>query len=74
MHEGRVYAADARNARIQVFDSGYPHRIFGRDVLERPMNLSIRDGLLYVADYFTDAIEVFTWTGLTGEAFAPPTA
>ncbi len=63
VHEGRVFVADARNARIQVFDNGYPHRIFGRDVLERPMNLSIRDGLLYVADYFTDSIEVF---GLDG--------
>ncbi|MDT8450636.1 MAG: 6-bladed beta-propeller [Wenzhouxiangellaceae bacterium] len=63
VHEGLVYVADARNARIQVFDSGYPHRIFGQGVLKRPMNLSIRDGRLYVADYFTDSIEVF---GLDG--------
>lgn len=59
----QVYVADARNGRIQVFDNGYPHRIFGQDVLERPMNLSIRDGVLYVADYFTDSIEVFDLDG-----------
>lgn len=62
-HESQVYVADARNARIQVFVGGYPHRIFGQEMLERPMNLSISNGLLYVADYFTDSIEVFDLDG-----------
>ena len=63
VHEGLVYVADARNARIQVFDSGVSRMNFGQQIVERPMNLSIRDGLLYVADYFTDSIEVFDLDG-----------
>ena len=63
VHQGLVYVADARNARIQVFDSGVSRMNFGQQIVERPMNLSIRDGLLYVADYFTDSIEVFDLDG-----------
>ena len=63
VHQGLVYVADARNARIQVFDRGVARMSFGQQRLKRPMNLSIRDGMLYVADYFTDSIEVFDLAG-----------
>ena len=63
VHGNLVYVSDARNGRIQMFDEGEPNRIFGQQIVERPMNLSIRDGLLYVADYFTDSIEVFDLDG-----------
>jgi len=63
VHDARVYVADARNARIQVFSGSDHDRSFGHEVLKRPMNLSIRNGRVYVADYFTDSIEVFTLDG-----------
>lgn len=63
VHGARVYVADARNARIQVFAGGAHDRSFGHEVLKRPMNLSIRNGRVYVADYFTDSIEVFALDG-----------
>lgn len=59
-----VFVADARNRRIQVLglDGAY-RREFGAEVLERPMNLSWRSGRLYIADFFADAILVFTGQG-----------
>ena len=64
-----VFVADARNARIQVFDTeGNFKRQFGKSgdgVAEfgRPMNLAVAGGELYVADYWHDRIAVF---GLDG--------
>ncbi len=59
-----VFVADARNARVQVFDSqGDYRRAFGQDTLGRPMNLAIAEGRIYVPDYFDDAIHVFTLAG-----------
>lgn len=64
VHAGEVFVADARNGRIQVFDeNGDFKRAFGHDVLERPMNLEIADGRLYVPDYFKDMVHVFTLEG-----------
>ena len=62
---GEVFVADARNARIQVFDhDGRFLRQFGErgetpGRLGRPMNLTVAMNELYVADYWTDRIEVF---------------
>jgi streptogramin lyase len=59
-----VFVADARNGRIQVFDrEGVFRRAFGREVLGRPMNLTIADDRLYVPDYFEDVIHVFSLEG-----------
>lgn len=67
---GKVFVADARNHRIQVFDRngrflyamGHP----GTDIggLGRPMNLSVTNGKLYVADYWNDDIQVFSTNGI----------
>ncbi len=69
-----VFVADARNARIQVFDfDGRFLRQFGnREQLGRPMHLAIAQGKLYVADYWNDRIALFTldgrWQGSLGRA------
>lgn len=59
-----VFVADARNSRIQVFEkTGQFLRLFGSEVLGRPMNLTIAEGRLYVPDYFKDVIHIFTLEG-----------
>lgn len=59
-----VFVADARNARIQVFDHrGVYQRQFGHEHLKRPMNLDVAGGELFVPDYFEDAIFVFALDG-----------
>jgi DNA-binding beta-propeller fold protein YncE len=69
--DGEVYVADARNGRIQVFDTeGNFRRQIGRPgarpgELGRPMNISIASDRLYVAEHWTDRIQIFT---LEGEA------
>lgn len=61
---GEIFVADARNSRIQVFDKrGQFLRLFGSEVLGRPMNLTIADGRLYAPDFFKDVIHVFTLQG-----------
>ncbi len=68
-HGKRVFVADARNARIQVFDfiGAYQFQFVtgGKQSgqLERPMNLTIANNELYVPDYWNDRIEVFTLEG-----------
>jgi len=68
-HGDLVFVADARNARIQVFDfSGIYQFQFGTrgkesGRLERPMNLTIAHNELYVPDYWNDRIEIFTLEG-----------
>lgn len=68
-HGNHVFVADARNARIQVFDfTGSYQFQFGTKgkqpgQLERPMNLTIANNKLYVPDYWNDRIEVFTLEG-----------
>jgi len=69
VHDGEVFVSDARNARIQVFDSnGRFRRQLGTQgdgpgQLGRPMNLTIVDGEFYVADYWNDRIQVFSLDG-----------
>ncbi len=69
----RVFVADARNSRIQVFNKagGFIHA-FGQDSLERPMNLDIHENRLYVPDYFRDRIQVFRLDGHPVDSIAPP--
>jgi len=68
-HGNQVFVADARNARIQVFDfTGAYQFQFGTQgkqpgQLERPMNLTIANNELYVPDYWNDRIEIFTLEG-----------
>lgn len=63
---GKVYVADARNHRVQVFDlSGKLLRAIGHGgtgpgALGRPMNIALANGKLYVADYWNDDIAVFS--------------
>ncbi len=60
----QIFVADARNRRIQVFNhQGELVEIWTSDKLQRPMNLSWRNGLLYVADFFADAVLVFDAQG-----------
>lgn len=66
---GKVFVADARNHRVQVFDRngrflyaiGHPGTGLGG--LERPMNLTVANGKVYVSDYWNDDIQVFSITG-----------
>lgn len=64
-----VFVSDARNGRIQVFDTrGTFLSSFGkpgtaRGELGRPMNLTIKAGELFVPEYFNDRIQVFTLDG-----------
>ncbi len=61
--EREVFVADSRNARIQVFDKqGKFLRAFSEQ-LQRPMNLDIHDNRLFVADFFADAILVYSLVG-----------
>jgi len=57
---GRVYVADSRNHRIQVFtrDGGFVAQwpVPGEG---RPMNIDAARGRLYVADYWNDVIRVY---------------
>ncbi len=61
---GEVFVADARNNRIQAFDSdGNFKRQFGKPgdglgELGRPMNLTVVEDELYVAEYWNDRIQV----------------
>lgn len=64
-----VFVSDARNGRIQVFDTdGQFLRSFGkpgtaRGELGRPMNLNVKGDELFVPEYFNDRIQVFTLDG-----------
>ena len=66
---GKVFVADSRNNRIQVFDLngnfirqfGMPGKGLGK--LKRPMNLTIYNNQLYVPEYFNDHIQVFSLDG-----------
>ncbi len=65
----RVYVADSRNHRVQIFDrqGNYQGQIaVGTDGLKpsaRPMNLNIAGGKLYVADYWNDVVQVYSLDG-----------
>lgn len=65
-----VFVADARNARIQVFDlDGRFLRQFGNrgdepERLGRPMNLAVAGNELYVADYWNDRIMIYSLDGV----------
>lgn len=65
----RVFVADSRNHRVEVFDRNgrFLHAIghAGSDPggLGRPMNLAVANGKLYVADYWNDDIRVFSLDG-----------
>lgn len=64
-----IFVSDARNNRIEVFDTnGRFLRMFGREgegprELVRPMHLDFREGRLYVAEYLNDRIQVFAPSG-----------
>ncbi len=65
VNAAEVFVADARNARIQVFDhDGRFRRQFGHEQLKRPMNLALAGGELFVPDYFEDAVFVFGLDGV----------
>lgn len=69
VHAGEIFVSDARNARIQVFDTEgrFRHQFGskgnGPGQFGRPMNLIVHQGELYVADYWNDRIEVFALDG-----------
>lgn len=72
-----IFVADARNARIQVFDrDGRFRRQFGVPELGRPMNLATAKDELYVADFWNDRIQVFgldgRWHRAIGRAGSGP--
>lgn len=63
---GRLYVADFRNHRIQVFDRGrhlvtvFGHRGSVPGAFEHPTDLDIgRDGRIYVVDFGNDRVQVF---------------
>lgn len=67
-----VFVADARNARIQVFDHrGNFLRQFGHEHLKRPMNIALIGKELFVPDYFEDAVFVFGLDGALRDAVRP---
>lgn len=74
----RVFVADSRNGRIQVFDRrGTFERQFGEPgekpgELGRPMNLTIADGKLYVPEYFNDRVQVFALDGTSRKTIGAP--
>jgi len=65
----RVFVADSRNGRIQVFErDGTFIRAFGEPgeepgQLGRPMNLTVAGNRLYVPEYFNDRVQVFALDG-----------
>lgn len=67
--EGKVYVADARNHRVQVFNlngkflAAIGHGDTGSGAIGRAMNIAIANGKLYVADYWNDDIVVFSVEG-----------
>ena len=73
-----MFVADARNARIQVFDfDGNFKRQFGTrgeepGQLGRPMNLVIARDEIYVADYWNDRVEVFSLDGTPRRTIGRP--
>lgn len=59
-----VFIADARNSRIQVLNKeGKFLSDFGAEKLGRPMNITVANGRLYVPDYLSDVVHVFTRSG-----------
>jgi DNA-binding beta-propeller fold protein YncE len=72
LSDSEVFVADARNARIQVFNHrGTFLRQFGHEVLKRPMNLERAGDELFVPDYFEDAIFVFSLDGVLRTVIRP---
>ena len=73
-----VFVADARNARIQVFDfDGNFKRRFGErgeepGQLGRRMNLVIVGDEIYVADYWNDRVEIFGLDGTPRRTIGRP--
>lgn len=70
----RVFVADARNSRIQVFsvEGAFLYAFPEADdaiILGRPMNLDISGDQLFVADYDRDEALVFTLDGAFVRAF-----
>ncbi len=61
---GKLYIADAGNARIVVVDGTRPLRSIGEGVLSNPMGVYVApDGHLYVADYGLKQVVVFDAAG-----------
>jgi len=72
---GRLYIADAGNARIAVYgEAGEPDWI-GEGVLANPLGVYVAgDGRLYVADYGLQEIVVFDESGAVAKRFGRPEA
>lgn len=71
--DGRVYVADSRNHRIQVFDhtGRYVSQIAVPDD-GRPMNIAVARGRLYVADYWNDDVLIYGLDGKLLETLGTP--
>jgi DNA-binding beta-propeller fold protein YncE len=62
--EGLIYVADARNHRIQVFETnGTFVRSFGSDQLKKPFGVAISDGRVLVSDVERCEIQIFSLLG-----------
>ncbi|MGH8502939.1 MAG: NHL repeat-containing protein [Gammaproteobacteria bacterium] len=69
--DDEVFVSDARNGRIQVFDQQGRFKRAFQDGLQRPMNVDIVGDKLYVADFFTEMIHVFSLDGTPNRVIAP---
>ncbi len=66
----RIYATDAENCRVQVFDAdGQFQLTFGQcgdgpGEFRKPMDVAVdRSGLIYVVDFMLDRVQVFDQQG-----------
>ena len=65
---GRIYIADTGNGRIVLLDmNGNFAGEFGGEVLAQPMGITVRNGLIYVADRQQGYIYIFDQYNLTLE-------
>lgn len=71
--DDRVYVADSRNHRIQVFDRlGHFQKTIPVPDNGRPMNLALANGKLYAADYWNDDVLVYGLDGRLLNTFGTP--
>ncbi len=62
--DGRVYVADSRNHRIQVFDRGDLYLSEIKVPADgRPMNLTVVRNRIYAADYWNDDVLIYSLDG-----------
>jgi len=70
----RVYVMDTWNTRLQVFDltGNYLFQIGPDPVLGKPRGITVRDGLVYIANSGPDNILVYDTSGKPLAKFPPP--